>query len=594
MKLKAILLMSVIYCMVCGSAWGLPSEKSGLIYYPKDGASLIAIHNAVVASGNPAHYKLTYSGSGVSTPYYITSGVTFEDYETFECEPYAYLVAASGVTVRYGRAPIASMQCFDGPGVILPIASTDVVTHIDTTWYGLDGDGLNAADNAAAETDSGELYIPGRKYYTDDTISFEATTILCDGAVEIIHALSDEPAVIFNTNLKKLTGFMRARQDALPSTAQTNASAFRFRDIIHADIDYLYADICYNGFENIVEGLGGPEKSWGNRIGKARCSWYVNSGIYWDNDGTGAHTGNVWNAVYISGLGYGTVYNEVQEPIYLNQCSAWVINNLNLEWNILTPTGEAFIKLQNSCSLNIGEMRFEGNESIYAGIDSVFWGSCGSTGRINITIGSLSLTSNNQTSPSTYLAFFRQASSQTNGGMTIGSLGGTAASSTVVTFPLAYVFTDSKFRITLTNPIRWEEYFTSVLAPGAAPSVGPVPVFMFGNQTVCTHPFIAGTSGITTFNVGGSDSFRVYSAPSTVNITDIEATPRYAQGGSPDELENIRTVILDNATSGDMIVSNAGNIDLTQVSSGTTILWTEDMLGNYVFNTDTFYVTTYN
>ena len=98
---RVLVLMVMLFCM-CGNAWGA-TEKSGLIYYPTDGASLVAIHNAVKARGLPAHYKLTYSGSGVSTPYIITSGVTFEDYETLEFENGAMLSYGSGVTLTFDR-----------------------------------------------------------------------------------------------------------------------------------------------------------------------------------------------------------------------------------------------------------------------------------------------------------------------------------------------------------------------------------------------------------------------------------------------------------------------------------------------------------
>jgi len=98
MKFRLMALMMVLFCM-CGNAWGLSTERSGLIYYPTDGANLIAMHNAVVTRGLPAHYKLIHTSSGETTPYIITSGVTFQEYETFEVEDYAMIVPDSGVTV---------------------------------------------------------------------------------------------------------------------------------------------------------------------------------------------------------------------------------------------------------------------------------------------------------------------------------------------------------------------------------------------------------------------------------------------------------------------------------------------------------------
>ena len=119
MRFKAMAVVVFVWSMLVGStAWGA-TEKSGLIYYPTDGASLVAIHTAAVSRGLPAHYKLTHTGSGVTTPYIIASGVTFEDYETFEFEDRAILHVNAGVDV-IGYASNMEMgdrqQIKSGPG----------------------------------------------------------------------------------------------------------------------------------------------------------------------------------------------------------------------------------------------------------------------------------------------------------------------------------------------------------------------------------------------------------------------------------------------------------------------------------------------
>jgi len=108
--------MVFVFIVFCGAVWRLSFEKSGLIYYPASGAELISLSAKIEADGNPATAKLTNMGSGVSTPYYITSGVTFSDLITIEFENGAQL---SGVTpILPPPANIIAgkhQKIFDGP-----------------------------------------------------------------------------------------------------------------------------------------------------------------------------------------------------------------------------------------------------------------------------------------------------------------------------------------------------------------------------------------------------------------------------------------------------------------------------------------------
>jgi len=110
MKFRLMVLMVMLFCM-CGNAWGLSTERSGLIYYPTSGAALVSMNSSAESRGYPVTFKLTHSGSGVSTPYYITSGVTFSELITLEFENGAMFVPTSGVTIKpYGPAHIKAQQ----------------------------------------------------------------------------------------------------------------------------------------------------------------------------------------------------------------------------------------------------------------------------------------------------------------------------------------------------------------------------------------------------------------------------------------------------------------------------------------------------
>ena len=76
---------------------GVSIEKSGLIYYPTDGASTIAINSAIESEGYPATIKFTFGGSGVSKAYILSSDVTFSELVTLEFENGAKLVYSGGI-----------------------------------------------------------------------------------------------------------------------------------------------------------------------------------------------------------------------------------------------------------------------------------------------------------------------------------------------------------------------------------------------------------------------------------------------------------------------------------------------------------------
>ena len=138
---RLMVLMVMLFCM-CGNAWGLSTERSGLIYYPTDGASAIAINSAIESRGYPATIKFTFGGSGVSKAYILSSDVTFSELATLEHEHGAMLSWSSGVTITLDPTKIDALPSqqiwdrdggliFSEPGTI-PIAWNGVIKNIET------------------------------------------------------------------------------------------------------------------------------------------------------------------------------------------------------------------------------------------------------------------------------------------------------------------------------------------------------------------------------------------------------------------------------------------------------------------------------
>ena len=115
---RLMVLMVMLFCM-CGNAWGLSTERSGLIYYPTDGASAIAINSAIESRGYPATIKFTFDGSGVSKAYVLPSGVTFSELVTLEFENGAMLDIDTDITASVEGQIIAGRnQIKTGDGTL--------------------------------------------------------------------------------------------------------------------------------------------------------------------------------------------------------------------------------------------------------------------------------------------------------------------------------------------------------------------------------------------------------------------------------------------------------------------------------------------
>ena len=165
---RVLVLMVMLFCM-CGNAWGLSTERSGLIYYPTTGPALISMSAAIESRGVDCIVKLTNNGSGVSTPYVIPSDVTFSELVTLEFENGAQLVWGSGVTNTMYPDNIKALpgqQVFDySGGLIFPEA-----TEVSIGWW-TDGSAADSAPYWQQATDAmegtfGTIRGQGTKTYT--------------------------------------------------------------------------------------------------------------------------------------------------------------------------------------------------------------------------------------------------------------------------------------------------------------------------------------------------------------------------------------------------------------------------------------------
>jgi len=181
-----LVLMVMLFCM-CGNAWGLSSERSGLIYYPTDGTSLVAINSAIESRGLPCEVKFTNKGSGVSTPYIIPSGVTFSDLATYSFEPGAELVPDGNNVIM----PLENIVALDNQQ-IFDLSSGGTITALNPAysslrWYGSEGDDATNDTLAiqAALNNRGEIYAPPGTYRFNGPLKTYTKTRIYGGGRQI-------------------------------------------------------------------------------------------------------------------------------------------------------------------------------------------------------------------------------------------------------------------------------------------------------------------------------------------------------------------------------------------------------------------------
>jgi len=152
MKLRSLLFVAFVFIVLCGAVWRLSFEKSGLIYYPESGAELVALSAKIDSNGYPATAKLINIGSGVSTPYYISSGATLSDLMTLEFENGAMLVPDSGVTIFVYSADniicTETQTIKSGAGELHFTSGEGMITIMN---YGGVNDGVTTGQNIAID-----------------------------------------------------------------------------------------------------------------------------------------------------------------------------------------------------------------------------------------------------------------------------------------------------------------------------------------------------------------------------------------------------------------------------------------------------------
>jgi len=143
MKLKLALMTTVFFALICNHAYSQNFEPSGVVWVPSDGAELIAMHEKALVRGTPTNYKIIYTGSGATKPYYITSAVTFTELETFEFEPKAMFDGAD----IYISGEIKDTQSQIHTGNLY--FTEDYEGIIRPEWMGRDADALNWSVDAS-------------------------------------------------------------------------------------------------------------------------------------------------------------------------------------------------------------------------------------------------------------------------------------------------------------------------------------------------------------------------------------------------------------------------------------------------------------
>ena len=166
MRFKSIAVFVFVWCMLVGStAWGA-YEKSGLILYPTDGTSLVAMNSSAESRGFPVNFKLTNSGSGVSAPYTITSGVTFSDLVTLEFENGAMFGGTANIKINPDNIIAGPDQRIFDSGVSLSFTSSGK-SYVGWAYDGSDGDGAFQMIATAMDGVGGEIIGQGEIYNFD-------------------------------------------------------------------------------------------------------------------------------------------------------------------------------------------------------------------------------------------------------------------------------------------------------------------------------------------------------------------------------------------------------------------------------------------
>ena len=169
---------STVTYKIDDSYTGTYAERSGLIYYPTSGPSLISMNDAIESRGVDCIVKLTNNGSGVSSPFVIALDTVLSDHISLERETGAIIHINSGVTLTVDGVKFShdTSQLFAGDGTVVGTLSCEYVTP---EMWGAVGDGVTDDTTTIQKTLEYivQSHIPLKmrpvEYYTSESLVLE-------------------------------------------------------------------------------------------------------------------------------------------------------------------------------------------------------------------------------------------------------------------------------------------------------------------------------------------------------------------------------------------------------------------------------------
>ena len=286
MKLRNLLFVVFIFIVLCGAVWRLSFEKSGLIYYPASGAELISLSAKIDSNGYPAKVKLINIGSGVSTPYYISSGVTFSDLITLEFENGAMLTPDSGIAVIV----LGDAKAGDTQRIVSGQGTVAFKNWASVFWYGAVGDGStddSPGIQACSDTGVKTVFVPPEYTYAIGsglTITAFEQTFTSGGRV----TASLERARILYTG--------------------SGVPEWMLAIDVGSQSGFVWEGIELNGNDStdLLGGIYILQGSWGCHI-NARVVDIQTAGAYGIRNEA---YNNTWDECFVAGINYGTGVRE--------------------------------------------------------------------------------------------------------------------------------------------------------------------------------------------------------------------------------------------------------------------------------------------
>ncbi len=434
-------------------------------------------------------------------------------------------------------------------------------------------------------------------YYTSERVILDAPMIHCHDAT-IAKAVTDEEVVRFRGPgnggaLRYMTGRLKAGLIGKPSTAATNAHAFVFDHVLHAQFGHLKTDWCAYGFVN--DSTVGPNPlSWGNCFAELNTRGCVQGHIDWQHPGSGSHTGNYFAAVYLNGYEIGgdeTILPCASTPVRFDNCNNFSFGFFNFEWMEVQGGGN-FILAQGATNLHFQTFRAEGVGQLDSGTYGIFVISSGDF-YVTVDISSAFLISFNRpqylgrspnaaagTEQQGTLAFFRANAGQ-RGSARVGSMmgrGREADNDHRTDFRVVYTNTND-FRVSMPNDLDLDLHFNSMFT-GVYPNDFTPPVWIGG--TPWQRMANLSDPGAT-INIGYGTEIRI------TGTQGADTTTVSAQTRSDQRSAEIR---IKNDTGAALTLASGGNIKLPHGNTFPFDVPVDARLrGDYDYSENVFYMT---